>query len=113
MEKLIRCYRYAIVPSSVQRKELLRGKSNVKHQANTAFSRCFSPCNRPESKAKAGDRGWKKPYEQPRYSTRSLTDEGRQRSVMLVEPPVAFLPGGGSLASQLLPEVFPHEGVRV
>ena len=112
MEKLIR-YRYAIVPSAVQRKEILRGKSNVKHQANTAFSRCFSPCNRPESKAKAGDRGWKKPYEQPRYSTRSLTDEGRQRSVMLVEPPVAFLPSGGSLASQLLPEVFPHEGVRV
>ena len=57
MEKLIRCYRYAIVPSSVQRKGLLRGKSNVKHQADAAFSRCVSPCNRPESKAKAGDMG--------------------------------------------------------
>ena len=56
MEKLIRCYRYAIAPSSVQRKGLLRGKSNVKHQA-AAFSGCVSPCNRPESKAKAGDRG--------------------------------------------------------
>jgi len=64
MEKLIRCYRYAIVPSSVQRKGLLRGKSNVTHQADAAFSRCVSPCNRPESKA--GDRGWNKSYEQPR-----------------------------------------------
>ena len=66
MKKLIRCYRYAIVPSSVQRKGLLRGKSNVKYQAAAAFSRCVSPGNRPESKAKAGDRGWNKSYEQPR-----------------------------------------------
>jgi hypothetical protein len=29
MEKITRCYRYAIVPSAVQRKGLLRGKSNV------------------------------------------------------------------------------------
>jgi hypothetical protein len=66
MEKITRCYRYAIVPSAVQRKGLLRGKSNVKHQAAAAFSGCVSPCNRPESKAKAGDRGWTNPYEQPR-----------------------------------------------
>jgi hypothetical protein len=66
MEKLIRCYRYAIVPSSVQRKGLLRGKSNVKHQVDAAFSRCVSPRNRPESKAKAGDRGWNESYEQLR-----------------------------------------------
>ena len=52
MEKLIRCYRYAIVPSSVQRKELLRGKSNIKHQADAAFSRCVSPCNPPESQGR-------------------------------------------------------------
>ena len=38
-----------------------RGKSNVKHQAAVAFSGCVNPCNRPESKAKAGDRGWNKP----------------------------------------------------
>jgi hypothetical protein len=43
MEKITRCYRYAIVPSAVQRKGLLRGKSNVKHQAVAAFSGCVSP----------------------------------------------------------------------
>jgi hypothetical protein len=36
MEKITRCYRYAIVPSAGQRKGPLRGKSNVKHQTAAA-----------------------------------------------------------------------------
>ena len=54
MEKITRCYRYAIVPSSVQRKGLLRGKSNVKHQADAAFSRCVSPCTGLKAKPRPG-----------------------------------------------------------
>ena len=57
MEKITRCYRYAIMPSAVQRKGLLRGKSNVKHQAAAAFSGCVSPCNRPESKSQGRGQG--------------------------------------------------------
>ena len=57
MEKITRCYRYAIMPSAVQRKGLLRGKSNVKHQAAAAFSGCVSPCNRPESNRQGRGQG--------------------------------------------------------
>jgi hypothetical protein len=56
MEKLIRCYRYAIVPSSVQRKGLLRGRATSSIKP-TPHSHVVSPRNRPESKAKAGGRG--------------------------------------------------------
>jgi len=37
----------------------------------------------------------------------------RERSVMIVEAPVAFPPPLDSLSSQLLAKVFAHEGVRV
>jgi hypothetical protein len=37
----------------------------------------------------------------------------RQRSIVMVEPPIGFLPGFGPLISQLLAEVFTHQGMRV
>jgi hypothetical protein len=57
MEKLTRCYRYAIVPSAVQRKGTPTRKEQREASSRRRILRCVSPCNRPESKAKAGDRG--------------------------------------------------------
>jgi hypothetical protein len=43
MEKITRCYRYAIVPSSVQRKELLRGKSKREASSRRRILRLRQP----------------------------------------------------------------------